>query len=99
MTIYRGSKAVCGITLTIDRVWRYVMTAGDVLTVRFADNEGTKIVQTYTSEDVDPRDKIVTVRLTESDTLNLNPGRGTIAFDMNGYLAGRPTSIFIKEEV
>lgn len=99
MIIYRGNKAVCGIQLTIDRVWRYSMSGGDVLTVKVIDHSGNEIVKVYTMEDVDRQDKMITVELSEADTLCLEAGRGKITADLNGYMAVRPTAIYIKEEI
>lgn len=99
MIIHRGKKAVCGIQLTIDKVWRYVLSRGEVLTVKVVDSAGNDIVKTYTAEDVDPIDKMIRVELSETDTLCLEAGRGKISADVNGYLAVEPTSIYIKEEL
>ena len=37
MTIIRNKKAVCGIQLTVDHVWRYAMQEGETLLVIFAE--------------------------------------------------------------
>jgi hypothetical protein len=99
MIIYRGNKAVCGIQLTIDKTWRYVLSRGDVLTVKVIDSAGNDIVKTYTAEDVDPIDKMIRVEFSETETLCLEAGRGRLSADVNGYLAVEPTSIYIKEEL
>jgi hypothetical protein len=99
MIIYRGNKAVCGIQLTIDKTWRYVLSRGDVLTVKVVDSAGNDIVKTYTAEDVDPIDKMIRVEFSETETLCLEAGRGRLSADVNGYLAVKPTSIYIKEEL
>ena len=97
MTIYKGKKAVCGIQLTIDRVWRYAMTAEDTLTVRFTDNLGEVLEKAYTSEDVDSIDKQVGVTLTEAETAAMARGRGIITAYMNDLTVLPPTEIYVKE--
>lgn len=97
MTIYKGKEAVCGIQLTIDRVWRYAMTAEDTLTVRFTDNLGEVLEKTYSSADVDSIDKQVGVTLTESETAAMALGRGIITAYMNDLTVLPPTEIYVKE--
>lgn len=96
MIIYRGNKAVCGIQLTIDKVWRYVMTATDVLTVKASDEYGNVIAQELTSEDVDSIDKMVTVRFTANQTAQLMPGRGKLMAYLNDLVVVQPQKITIK---
>ena len=96
MNIYVGKEAVCGIQLTIDRVWRYVMTATDVLTVKAADEYGNVISMQLTSEDVDSIDKMVTVRFTANQTAQLMPGRGKIMAYMNDLVVLKSQKILIK---
>lgn len=96
MNIYVGKDAVCGIQLTIDRVWRYVMTATDVLTVKTADEYGNVISQELTSEDVDSIDKMVTVRFTANQTAQLMPGRGKLTAYLNDLVVVQPQKIIIK---
>ena len=96
MTIFIEKDAVCGIQLTIDRVWRYVMTATDVLTVKAADEYGNVISQELTSEDVDSIDKMVTVRFTANQTAQLMPGRGKIMAYLNDLTVVQPQKITIK---
>ena len=96
MNIYVGKDAVCGIQLTIDRVWRYVMTATDVLTVKAADEYGNVISTQLTSEDVDSIDKMVTVRFTANQTAQLMPGRGKIMAYMNDLVVLKSQKILIK---
>lgn len=96
MNIYVGKEAVCGIQLTIDKVWRYVMTATDVLTVKAADEYGNVISQELTSEDVDSIDKMVTVRFTANQTAQLMPGRGKLMAYMNDLVVLKSQKIMIK---
>ena len=96
MNIYVGKDAVCGIQLTIDKVWRYVMTATDVLTVKAADEYGNVISQELTSKDVDSIDKMVTVRFTANQTAQLMPGRGKIMAYMNDLVVLKSQKILIK---
>lgn len=97
MIIYKGKKAVCGIQLTIDRVWRYVMTDQDLLTVRITDDEHNTITKTYTNADVDSIDKMITVELSPEDTSQLSLGRGVITAYMNELAVLTPHEIYIKE--
>lgn len=97
MTIYKGKKAVCGVQLTIDTVWRYAMTAEDTLTVRFTDNIGEVLEKTYSSADVDSIDKQVGVTLTEAETAAMALGRGIITAYMNDLTVLPPTEIYVKE--
>ena len=97
MTIYKGKKAVCGIQLTIDKVWRYALSNQDVLTVRITDDEHWTITKTYTSADVDSIDKQITVELSTADTSQLSLGRGIITAYMNELCVLPPKEIFIKE--
>jgi 3-methyladenine DNA glycosylase Mpg len=96
MNIYVGKDAVCGIQLTIDRVWRYVMTATDVLTVKASDEYGNVIAQELTADDVDSIDKMVTVRFTANQTAQLMPGRGKIMAYMNDLVVLKSQKILIK---
>ena len=97
MIIYKGKKAVCGIQLTIDRVWRYAMTDQDLLTVRITDDEHWTITKTYNSDDVDSIDKMITVELSAEDTSQLSLGRGIITAYMNELCVLPPKTIYIKE--
>lgn len=97
MIIYKGKRAVCGIQLTIDRVWRYAMSDQDLLTVRITDDEHWTITKTYTSADIDSIDKMITVELSAEDTSQLSLGRGIIAAYMNELCVLPPTEIYIKE--
>jgi hypothetical protein len=96
MTIYTGKKAVCGIQLTIDRVWRYVMTAEDVLTVKVSDEYGNVISTELTQEDVDVIDKMVTVTFSGAQTSQLMPGRGKLMAYLNDLVVVQPQKIIIK---
>lgn len=96
MTIYTGKKAVCGIQLTIDRVWRYVMTAEDVLTVKVSDEYGNVISTELTQEDVDVIDKMVTVTFSGSQTAQLEAGRGKLMAYLNDLVVVQPQKIMIK---
>ena len=97
MIIYKGKEAVCGIQLTIDKVWRYAMTAQDTLEVKIFDSELKPVIKTYTSSDVDSIDKMVTVRLSEADTASMAVGRGTIRAYMNDLVVLPPIEIYVKE--
>ena len=96
MIIYTGKKAVCGIQLTIDRVWRYVMTAEDVLTVKVSDEYGNVISTELTQEDVDVIDKMVTVAFSGAQTSQLEAGRGKLMAHRNDLVAVQPQKITIK---
>ena len=96
MTIYTGKEAVCGIQLTIDKIWRYVMLPTDVLTVKAADEYGNVISTQLTSEDVDSIDKMVTVRFTADQTAQLMPGRGKLMAYMNDLVVLKSQKIMIK---
>lgn len=97
MIILKGKRAVCGIQLTIDRAWRYVMQDQDLLTVRITDDERHTITKTYTSDDVDDIDKMITVELSPEDTSQLSLGRGIITAYMNELGVLPPQEIMIKE--
>lgn len=96
MKIYTGKSAVFGIQLVIDQVWRYVMTATDVLTVKAADEYGNVISKELTAEDVDSIDKMVTVRFTANQTSQLMPGRGKLMAYLNDIVVVQPQKITIK---
>ena len=96
MNIYIGKEAVCGIQLTIDKVWRYVMLPTDVLTVKASDEYGNVISQELTAEDVDSVDKQVTVRFTANQTAQLMPGRGKLMAYLNDLVVVQPQKILIK---
>ena len=96
MNIYVGKDAVCGIQLVIDQVWRYVMTATDVLTVKASDEYGNVITQELTAEDVDDIDKMVTVRFSANQTAQLMPGRGKLMAYLNDLTVVQPQKILIK---
>lgn len=96
MIIYTGKEAVCGIQLTIDRVWRYVMTASDVLTVKAADEYGNVISTELTHEDVDSIDKMITVVFPPSLTARLEEGNGRLMAYLNDLVVVQPQKIKIK---
>lgn len=96
MILYTGKKAVCGIQLTIDKVWRYVMTATDVLTVKVSDEYGNVISTELTQEDVDSVDKQVTVTFTPAQTSQLSAGRGKLMAYLNDLVVVQPQKILIK---
>ena len=96
MTIYTGKEAVCGIQLTIDRVWRYVMTAEDVLTVKLSDEYGNVISTELTQEDVDTIDKMITVTFSKAQTSQLEAGRGKLMAYLNDLVVVQPQKIMIK---
>ena len=97
MIIFKGKRAVCGIQLTIDKVWRYAMTAQDRLEVKIFDSELKPIIKTYTSADVDSIDKMITIELSESETASMAIGRGTIRAYMNDLVVIPPIEIYVKE--
>lgn len=99
MIIFKGKEAVCGILLTIDRGWRYKMTAEDSLTVKIVDNDKHVLTKHYTSADCDDVDKYVTVQLTPEETQAMSLGRGTITAYLNDLVVIRPTEFFVKEAV
>jgi hypothetical protein len=96
MTIYTGKEAVCGIQLTIDRVWRYEMTAEDVLTVKVSDEYGNVISKELTQEDVDSIDKQVTVTFSKAQTSQLEAGRGKLMAYLNDLVVVQPQKVLIK---
>lgn len=96
MKIYTGKSAVFGIQLTIDRVWRYVMTAEDVLTVKVSDEYGNVISTELTQEDVDVIDKMVTVTFSGTQTSQLEAGRGKLMAYLNDLVVVQPQKIMIK---
>lgn len=97
MTIYKGKKAVCGILLTIDKVWRYVLSAEDTLTVKIIDSAGNTITKTYGSADVDKESKYVTVNLDPAETAAMSIGRGKLTACMNELVVIPPKTIMVKE--
>ena len=96
MTIYTGKEAVCGIQLTIDKIWRYVMLPTDVLTVRVSDECGNVISTELTQEAVDSIDKQVTVTFSPAKTAQLVPGRGKLIAYLNELVVVQPQKILIK---
>ena len=96
MTIYTGKEAVCGIQLTIDKVWRYILTATDVLTVKVSDEYGNIIGVELTQEDVDVIDKMVTVTFSGAQTSQLETGRGKLMAYLNDLVVIQPQKIMIK---
>lgn len=96
MKIYTGKSAVFGIQLVIDQVWRYVMTATDLLTVKIADSYGNVISTELTKEAVDDKDKMVTVVLTPAQTAQLQPGHGQLMAYLNDLVVVQPQKITIK---
>ena len=97
MIIFSGKRAVCGIQLTIDRWWRYAMTAQDTLTVKFIDSMNHVTTKTFGQADVDSIDKAVTVTLSDSDTNAMAIGRGILTAYMNDLTVIPPTEIYVKE--
>lgn len=97
MTIYKGKEAVCGVQLTIDRVWRYAMTAEDVLTVKISDEFGNVISTELTNEDVDSVDKQVTVVFTSTQTSQLEAGRGELMAYLTDLVVVQPQKLTIRE--
>ena len=99
MNIYVGKEAVCGIQLTIDKVWRYAMTAEDTLTVKVADTEGNVISTILNNSAVDSIDKMVTVIFPASLTAHLVPGKGKLMAYMNDLVVLPAQKIMIKEAI
>ena len=99
MIIFKGKEAVCGILLTIDKVWRYAMTAEDTLTVKIVDRDRNVLTKNYTSADCDSVDKYITVIITPEETAAMAVGRGTITAYMNDLVAVRPTEFYVKEAI
>ena len=97
MIIFKGKEAVCGILLTIDKGWRYQMTAEDTLTVKIVDQDKNILTKTYTHEACDSKDKYITVELSPAETEGMSLGRGTITAYFNDLVALRPTEFFVKE--
>jgi len=97
MTVYKGKEAVCGIQLTVDRVWRYIMTDNDTLIVKVSDEKGHTISKEFTSNDVDSIDKKITVIFTPEQTAGLTVGNGKIAAYLNELVVLPPQKIKIKE--
>ena len=96
MTIYAGKEAVFGIQLTIDKVWRYILTATDVLTVKVSDEYGNVIGVELTQEDVDSIDKMITAVFSPNVTSKLMPGRGKLMAYLNDLVVIQPQKIMIK---
>ena len=99
MIIFRGKEAVCGILLTIDRVWRYKMAAEDTLVVKFVDEDRNVLTKTYTHEACDDIDKYVTVELSPEETQAMSLGRGTMTAYLNDLVVIRPTEFYVKEAI
>ena len=99
MNIYVGKEAVCGIQLTIDKVWRYAMTAEDTLTVKVADTEGNVISTILNNSAVDSIDMMVTVIFPASLTAHLVPGKGKLMAYMNDLVVLPAQKIMIKEAI
>lgn len=99
MIIFKGKEAVCGILLTIDRVWRYAMTPQDTLTVKIVDKDKNVLTKTYSSADCDGVDKYITVILTPEETAGMSVGRGTMAAYLNDLVTIRPTEFYVKEAI
>ena len=99
MIIFRGKEAVCGILLTIDRGWRYKMTAEDTLIVKIVDNDMHVLTKNYTAADCDDIDKYVTVELSPAETQTMSLGRGTITAYLNDNVVIRPTEFYVKEAI
>ena len=99
MVIFKGKEAVCGILLTIDRGWRYKMTAEDTLIVKIVDEDRNVLTKTYTHEACDDIDKYVTVELSPEETQAMSLGRGTITAYLNDLVVIRPTEFYVKEAI
>ena len=97
MIIFSGKRAVCGIQLTIDRKWRYALQEGETCTVKIVDNDYNVLTKEYTSADIDPIDKMITVELTPEETALMALGRGTISAYFNDLVALPPIAIYVKE--
>lgn len=97
MNIYIGNKAVCGIQLTIDKVWRYVLSDTDIVTVRITDSEGYTLEKTYTKADVDGNTKMIVVALSPEETSLFHTGHAKITAYMNDLCVLPFKYINIKE--
>lgn len=100
MIIYRGQKASFGVLLTVDENWKYELQVDETLTVeiRNVDNEAV-ITKNFTKADVDNKDKIVSVTLSEEETKTLEKGRNYICLSVNGYIAMKPRLIVVKDVI
>lgn len=96
MIIYKGKEAVCGIQLSIDGVWRYVLSGDDVLRVVIKDSSDNIIEKEYTKADIDTEDKSITVNLSPEETAGFVPGVGTLAAYLNDLTVVRPHVISIR---
>ena len=99
MIIFKGKEAVCGILLSIDRVWRYAMTAQDTFTVKIVDSDRNVLTKTYSSAACDSVDKYITVKLTPAETAAMSVGRGTMTAYLNDLVTLRPTEFYVKEAI
>ncbi len=97
MIIYKGKQAVCGIQLTIDRVWRYIMTDTDKLTVKITDCAGHSVINEYNSSAVDSEDKMITADFSAEQTSNLISGLGKLVVFLNDLVVVQPQRVMIKE--
>lgn len=97
MKIYIGKDAVCGIQLTIDKVWRYVLSDNDIVTVRITDSEGHTLEKTYTKADIDSDTKMIKVSLTAEETALFHTGHAKITAYMNGLCVLPFKYIYVKE--
>ena len=97
MIIFSGKRAVCGIQLTIDKVWRYALQEGETCTVKIMDRDHNVLTKVYTKSDVDPIDKQIKVELTPAETELMALGRGTITAYFNDLVAVPPIAIYVKE--
>lgn len=100
MIIYRGQKVSFGVLLTVDKNWKYELQADETLTVeiRNVDNEAV-ITKKFTKSDVDKKDKIISVTLSEEETKTLEKGRNYICLSVNGYIAMKPRPVIVKDVV
>lgn len=98
---YRGHKAVCGIQLVVDGIWRYQLQEGEQLTVEIRDESNTAVItKTFGASDIDTKDKIATAEFSESETSTLNAdNKYFITAFVDGYVVLPAKPIYVKEVV
>lgn len=99
MTITRSYKAVFGIQLSFDRIWRYILSGDDVLTLDFYGLSSSikLLTKQLTAEDVDEKDKIVNVELSEQETAIFPCGMIKMIGTIDGIVCVPTKFICVKE--
>ena len=96
--IFRGNKAVCGVQLVVDKVWRYQLQEGEQLTVEIRDAENVPVLtKEFTSETIDNYDHIAVVELSENETALLTEDKYYITAFVDGYVVLKPVPVYVKE--